>query len=146
MSENNTRLSWVIDRHDLFGIFFLALGTLLFEITLTRIFSFVVWSNYAFLIVSTALLGFGIAGVTLAVTRNSNRWFPKSRVGSYCLFFSLTALFALFLIIRVPLTISTFDQTINWVYLFIIYLAIIIPFFFAGLAISILLASDSKRV
>ena len=146
MSENKRRFSWVIDRHDLFGIFFLALGTLLFEITLTRIFSFVVWSNYAFLIVSTALLGFGIAGVTLAVTRNSNKWFPKSQVGSYCLFFSLTALLALFLIIRVPLTISTFDQAINWVYLFIIYLAIIIPFFFAGLAISILLASDSKRV
>lgn len=146
MSTKTTRFSWLIERHDMIGIFFLAMGTLLFEVTLTRIFSFVVWSNYAFLIVSTALLGFGIAGVTLAVTRGGGKWFPKSHVYLYCVLFALTALLSLVLIIKVPLTVSRFDMAINWLYLLIIYIAITIPFFFAGLAISILLSSDSKRV
>jgi predicted membrane-bound spermidine synthase len=146
MSTKTTRFSWLIEQHDMIGIFFLAMGTLLYEVTLTRIFSFVVWSNYAFLIVSTALLGFGIAGVTLAVTRGKGRWFPKNHVYLYCILFALTAVLSLELIIKVPLIVSRFDLAINWLYLLIIYMAVTVPFFFAGLAISILLSSDSKRV
>lgn len=146
MDTQSSRFSWFIEHNDMLGIFFLAMGTLLYEVTLTRIFSFVVWSNYAFLIVSTALLGFGIAGVTLAVTRGKDRWFPKSRVYLYSVLFSLTALLSLEIIIKVPLVVSRFDLAVNWLYLFIVYLAVTIPFFFAGLAISILLSSDSRRV
>jgi len=147
MSRRQPVLPAGIDRWaDLAGIFLLALATLLFEVTLTRIFSFVVWSNYAFLIVSTALLGFGMAGVTLSLMAEDSPWRRPQRVGLYSLAFALGAIAALWIIIEVPLVVDQFHRAVNWLYLLIVYVAIILPFFFAGLAISILLSADSKRV
>ena len=133
--------------NNIWGIFFLSLGTLLYEVVLTSIFSYIVWSNYAFLIVSTALFGFGIAGVFLHLFQGFNS--PKGigrRISILALLFALSAVFSLQVIILVPLDVSSFDQFLDWVFLFIIFLAIIIPFFFSGLAISILLSSDKEKV
>jgi len=44
-----------------FGILLLSAATLLFEITLTRVFSVAQWYHFAFMVVSLALLGFGQA-------------------------------------------------------------------------------------
>ncbi|GAI47516.1 unnamed protein product, partial [marine sediment metagenome] len=41
------------------GILLLSAATLLFEITLTRVFSVAQWYHFAFMVVSLALLGFG---------------------------------------------------------------------------------------
>ncbi len=131
----------------LWGIFFLSMATLLYEIVLTSIFSYTVWSNYAFLIVSTALFGFGVAGVFLflyphlASTENHAR-----KVAVFSFGFSLMAILSLLIIIWVPLDVSRFDRLITWVYLAIIFLSIMAPFFFSGLAISILLSFDKKKV
>src|SRR5689334_21911611 len=48
------------------GIFCAALGVLLLEVALTRIFSFTIWYHFAYLTISVALLGFGAAGSILA--------------------------------------------------------------------------------
>jgi len=50
-------------RH-LVGIFSLSVATLLLELALTRVMSVALWYHFGFLVVSTALLGFGAAGVT----------------------------------------------------------------------------------
>ncbi len=49
------------------GLFLLALATLLLELALTRVLSVALWYHFGFLVISTALLGFGTAGVVLAV-------------------------------------------------------------------------------
>ena len=46
-----------------------AFSSLLFELTLTRILSVTLWYNYAFLIISLALMGFGLSGVLLATSQ-----------------------------------------------------------------------------
>src|SRR5512138_57737 len=51
--------------HELLALFLAACASLLYEITLTKIFEFSVWSNYAYLVVSTAMFGLGLAGVVL---------------------------------------------------------------------------------
>ena len=51
------------------GLFCLSAAVLILEITLTRIFSVLIWGNYGFLVISTALLGFGAAGTFLAFFR-----------------------------------------------------------------------------
>src|SRR5438128_11212512 len=56
------------------GIFLLSLATLLLELSLTRVLSVALWYHFGFLVISTALLGFGAAGVTLA----SWRWLRDS--------------------------------------------------------------------
>jgi hypothetical protein len=48
-------------------LFLLSLGTLLLELTLTRVLSVSLWYHFGFLVISTALLGFGASGVTLAL-------------------------------------------------------------------------------
>src|SRR5437879_7899826 len=49
------------------GLFLLSLATLLLELALTRILSVSLWYHFGFLVISTALLGFGVSGVTLAL-------------------------------------------------------------------------------
>ena len=48
------------------GLFLLSLATLLLELTLTRVLSESLWYHLGFLVISTALLGFGASGVTFA--------------------------------------------------------------------------------
>ncbi len=50
------------------GILLCSLGVLMQEILLTRIFSFTIWYHFAYLTISTALLGFGVASVVATVT------------------------------------------------------------------------------
>ena len=56
-----------VQRHTLAGIFLLSFATLLLELALTRVLSVALWYHFGFLVISTALLGFGAAGVSLAV-------------------------------------------------------------------------------
>jgi len=49
------------------GLFLLSLATLLLEISLTRVLSVSLWYHFGSLVISTALLGFGASGVTLAL-------------------------------------------------------------------------------
>ena len=48
------------------GIVLLSLATLLPELALTRVLSVALWYHFGFLIISTALLGFGTSGIVLA--------------------------------------------------------------------------------
>src|SRR5437879_11340506 len=56
-----------IGGHHYVGIFLLSLATLLLELALTRVLSVALWYHFGFLIISTALLGFGASGVVLAL-------------------------------------------------------------------------------
>lgn len=56
-------MSW---RHYV-GIFLLSLATLVLELALTRVLSVALWYHFGFLVISTALLGFGASGGVLAL-------------------------------------------------------------------------------
>ena len=49
------------------GIFLLSLATLLLELSLTRVLAVASWHHFGFLVISTALLGFGASGVVLTL-------------------------------------------------------------------------------
>jgi hypothetical protein len=51
------------------GLFLVTCSTLLLQVTWTRVLSVSLWYHFAFLVVSTALLGFGLSGVLLTVSR-----------------------------------------------------------------------------
>ena len=61
------------------GIFLLCFGTLLLELSLTRVMSVALWYHFGFLVISTALLGFGASGVTLALWRRLREEIPLDR-------------------------------------------------------------------
>ena len=49
------------------GIFVVAFATLLFELSLIRVLSFTIWHHFGYVVISTALLGFGASGTLLAL-------------------------------------------------------------------------------
>ena len=68
-----------ISRRHYAGIFLLCFGTLLLELSLTRVMSVALWYHFGFLVISTALLGFGASGVTLALWRGLREEIPLDR-------------------------------------------------------------------
>jgi len=119
-----------------FGILLLSAATLLFEITLTRVFSVAQWYHFAFMVVSLALLGFGASGSFLSL-------FPRlvmkklSHLLMICAaLFSLGCLGSYLMVNSIP-----FDSyRVAWesrqlLYLMVYYLSLAIPFFFTGLAL-----------
>jgi len=119
-----------------FGILLLSAATLLFEITLTRVFSVAEWYHFAFMVVSLALLGFGASGSFLSL-------FPRlvmkklNHLLTVCAaLFSLSCLGSYLIVNSIP-----FDSyRVAWesrqlLYLVAYYLSLAIPFFFTGLAL-----------
>jgi len=124
------------------GILLLSAATLLFEITLTRVFSVAQWYHFAFMVVSLALLGFGASGSFLSL-------FPRlimkrlPRLLAVCAaLFSLTCIGSYLILNSIP-----FDSyRLAWenrqlLYLVVYYLSLAIPFFFTGLALGAALSN-----
>lgn len=124
-----------------FGILLLSAATLLFEVTLTRVFSVAQWYHFAFMVVSLALLGFGASGSFLSL-------FPRLLMKKLnhilavgAVLFSLSCLGSYLIVNSIP-----FDSyRIAWdsrqlLYLIIYYLSLAVPFFFTGLVLGVALA------
>src|SRR5215212_12200722 len=77
-----------VGRRHYAGIFLLSLATLLLELSLTRVLSVALWYHFGFLVISTALLGFGTSGVVLALWRGLRDQYDLDRtLGILCLLF-----------------------------------------------------------
>src|SRR5437868_10969278 len=89
-------------RHYL-GIFLFSLATLLLELALTRVLSVALWYHFGFLIISTALLGFGASGVALALWRRLRERVSLDRaLASLALAFGVTTIICFWLTQRIP--------------------------------------------
>ncbi|HEX9874377.1 MAG TPA: hypothetical protein VGA43_08445 [Deferrimonas sp.] len=146
------------------GVFFLCLATLMYELVLTRIFSVLMWYHFASMAISLALFGMGVAAL-LVYLRPA--WFPADRVPflaarfsvlfalSVALFFFIFVLFRLYpqLGFKVlsffhqpfyqPFQQGFYDRGVPGSLLLVIallYLVTSLPFFFAGLALTLLLS------
>jgi len=124
------------------GIFLTSASVLLFELALTRIFAVVLWAHLAFMVVSTALFGFGLSGVYLALKKRKKK--ANLAFLSICV---TAAMIASYLVVtNVPFKMWDFQENpINFLYLGVWYMSLVVPFFFAGLVIADLLSSFPKR-
>ena len=123
-----------------FGIFFISFSTLLFELSLTRVFSVTLWYHFGFLIISTALLGFGVSGVLLSLWKKFREDYQLDKtLGwiSICLAFSVVVCF--WLLQKIPFDpFSLYADRMQLLYMPLTYMVVSVPFFFAGLALSLL--------
>lgn len=125
------------------GISVISASVVMFEVALTRIFSFSLWSHLAFLVVSTALFGFGLSGVFLSLQKNHSRF--RSLSGP-ALLYCIAILVSYAVINLVPFEL--FSTNTNWRYflnLGIWYVALVLPFFFAGIVIASILSESKKH-
>ena len=130
------------------GIFLISLATLLLELALTRVLSVALWYHFGFLVISTALLGFGSSGVVLAVWISLRERVALAPALTWLsLAFGLVALASFWLMQRIPFDpFSLFSDRRQLLLMPLYYLAIAAPFFCSGLAISLLLTRRPLQV
>jgi SAM-dependent methyltransferase len=115
-------------------------ASIAYEILLMRLFSIIQWHHFAYMIISLALLGYGVSGVFLALNRNRlaaqfQQVFPLS-----ILLFGLTAPICFWIAQRLPFNPSEiFWSPVQPFYLLTLYLLLALPFFFAATAIGLAL-------
>jgi spermidine synthase len=129
------------------GLFLISASTLLLELALTRIFDVILYNNLAFLIVSSAMFGFGLGGVVAMI------W-PMPRTSTDRLLSACAGIFALVvLLLMVCLKVTPADfndfgvhpvrQSIAFASL---YLFVLAPFLAAGLAVAFAVVRQAERI
>ena len=129
------------------GIFLVSLSTLLLEFTLTRVLSVSLWYHFAFMIISVALLGFGVSGVVLAMNKKLMKIETDKLLTFLSILFGASVLLSFIIMNNIPLDpFSLLTDSVQFIYLPIYYIVITIPFFFSGLIISVLLTKFKYEV
>lgn len=138
----------MIGRRHCAGIFLLCLGTLLLELSLTRVMSVALWYHFGFLVISTALLGFGASGVMLALWRRLREDIALDRALSVLsLVFGVLAVLCFCLLQHIPFDPFNLLNDPRQFWLMPLYLLVVaLPFFFAGLALALLFTRGSGVV
>ncbi|MFQ5503625.1 MAG: hypothetical protein ACE5F1_02380 [Planctomycetota bacterium] len=109
-----------------------------------RIFAFVLWHHFAFLVISIAILGFGAGGAVLASVRRLREADFRSSVAIACLAFTVSTFIG-------PMSLSAIDifgkmGARELVAVAGQYLVFALPYFFAGYVISIVLMHEARAV
>jgi hypothetical protein len=129
------------------GIFLTALSTLLLEFTMTRILSVSLWYNFAFMIISIALLGFGISGVVLSASKILKKLPVDLILSGLSVLYGISVILCFILMNMIPFDpFSLLSDSRQLLFLPLYYILITIPFFFAGLIISVLLTRFKSEV
>jgi len=112
------------------------------------VYSVSLWYNFGFLIISTALLGFGVAGVVLFLWKGLRE---RADVGTSAawlsVLFSLSVVAAYWLEQRIPFDpFSMYTQKMQLLFMLATYIVVAVPFFFAGLILALLFTRFSWAV
>src|SRR5579871_5259819 len=121
------------------GLLLISLATLLLELALTRVLSVSLWYHFGFLVISTALLGFGASGITLSLwTGLRERKRLDAALGACALAFALAAVSSFWAMQRIPF--DPFSVAVDhrqFLFMPVYFLLVTLPFFCSGLAISL---------
>src|SRR5881398_444200 len=110
------------------AIFLITLSGLVLEVGLTRIYSASIWYHFAFVAISVALLGWGLGGFTVHLLKQRVRLTMQSAALVTVLYAGAIPL-CLWLLVRYPFEMDRLP---------LYFLAPLLPFFLAGMALSII--------
>lgn len=109
------------------GVFLITLSGLILEVGLTRIYSASVWYHFAFVAISVALLGWGLGGFTVHLLKQKVQLTMNSAALVSALY-ALAIPLCLLLLVRFPFEMDRLP---------LYFLAPLLPFFLAGMTLSI---------
>src|SRR5829696_6124053 len=129
-------------------LFVLSLSIILFELALTRIFSIVLWYDYAFMAISIAFFGLGIGSFMIHIQKDKfktlknqstidPRFAFSSKIVQYAIAYGISVPVFIFLIGYIPSDTS---------YIYLFYLISSIPFFFAGAGMALIFLAMSEKI
>lgn len=132
-------------RRTMIGVLVMSFASLLLELSLTRLFSVVLFYHFAFLAISIALLGLGAGGVFSYLSKkNLERW-TVEQIGAFVgIVNAVLMLIVLEVDLHVPVSLQL--TKLNFYKLTAIYLVSALPFFFTGLFFSVLFARRSSEI
>jgi hypothetical protein len=120
-------------------------AALLLELSLTRLFSVILFYHFAFLAISVALLGLGAGGVFAHLRR---AWLARYRTRSLgaacCTINAAATMLVLEIVLHIPVSLEL--SSANFLKLTVIYLSSALPFFFTGLLLATVFARNSQQV
>ena len=118
-----------------------SLCVLLFELTLTRIFSIILWYDYAFMAISVAFFGLGIGALLIYNLKNKIKKIEENLPSKIL---QATITFA----VSVPIFLFVVGHIIpsNTSFIYLFYLASAIPFFFAGMSMALIYLTMPKEI
>ena len=125
----------------LITLFALSLGVLLFELTLTRIFSIILWYDYAFMAISVAFFGLGIGALIVHTRKNT---IVRKRGNLPSTIIQSTIAFGISIIIFLFIIGHLVPPSTSFLYLF--YLTSSIPFFFAGMSMAMIYFTMTREI
>ncbi|MGD2028341.1 MAG: hypothetical protein PVG86_00280 [Desulfobacterales bacterium] len=125
------------------AVFLLSLSSLALEVLLTRVFSITQWNHLSFMVISLSLFGFAAGGTFLNIIDTHKKDWGKRLSASgpvriFIILYTVTAMGSFMVLNRIPLDYFRLPlETAQIFYLFTAYLLLSLPFFFAGLVISL---------
>ena len=118
-----------------FGLLLISLSTLLLQLTLIRVFDIVLTPNYAYMVVSSAIFAYGLAGIWLSIAPMKN---PSAKLQRCALLCALSVAAVILVLNHVPFDFTKIDDdpVRQLFFVTILYVSLIVPFFLSGLIIS----------
>src|SRR6185312_1754494 len=127
------------------GISLSSLSALLLELSLTRLFSVVLFYHFAFLAISIALLGLGAGGVFAYIARDRFlRYETRPLMARLCVLNAVLVPLVLEVVLHVPVSLELTGA--NFLRLSAMYVASAVPFFLTGLQFSIVFARLPENI
>ena len=126
----------VIMKAPLISLGLISATALAYEVLLMRLFSIIQWHHFAYMIISLALLGYGVSGTLVSIFQNTLKSHFRISYPFFLIMFSLTSV-TCFLIAQ---SLDFNPEAILWdsrqvIYLLSIFLLLSIPFLLAASAI-----------
>jgi hypothetical protein len=128
------------------GVFLIALSLLMFEVTLTRIFSVVLFYHFAVLSISLALFGTAMAGVVVYLFPT---YFQKENLTTtltkLSLIYSISIVVSFVIFLQIPVGFRDVSVD-NLVTMSLAYIILALPFFYGGLVLSLVLKYLASQI
>ncbi|MBT5559563.1 MAG: hypothetical protein HOJ88_06695, partial [Proteobacteria bacterium] len=139
MLVSNTRLR--------VGIFLIALATLVLELSLVRVFDVILTPNMGYAVITAAVFALGLGGIYLYLFPVESEEKVLALMPKLLIAFCITTLILKPAIDWLPFDLNgggtLIQQVLAWVGM---YLVLVLPFFIAGLLLSLILTHYSEQV
>jgi spermidine synthase len=135
------------DKAPQLSIAIISAAALSYEILLTRLFSIIQYHHFAYMIISLALLGYGISGTVLTLF---NKPFSENFIRVYLasiILFAISMILCFLIAQQIPFNAE--EVLWDWrqpLWLFVIYLLFMLPFLFAAIAIGLALMCFGRQI
>jgi len=128
------------------GVFLLSLATLTLEIMQVRVFSVTLWHHLTYMVITVAMLGFGASGAYVAIKGVGDESQVRRTAGRAVIGFALSTILSFIVVLRIPLDTFMANSAVQLSFIFLYYLFLLPPFFFTGLAITVLMTHYVRMV